>query len=73
MILSLAIVIVIALLAYERLTTVHHTWVYRNPYDRTCSVCKRNEVEHCHTMDDWGSGSSWWEVFDNGDPQEHAK
>ena len=26
-----------------------HTWKYRNPYDRTCEVCGRNEQE-----ESWG-------------------
>lgn len=64
--------VLVALLAYNRVTTVRHMWVYRNPANRTCSVCERNEVEHCHTMDDWGSGRSWWEVFHAGDPAKHS-
>lgn len=43
-----------------------HKWSYRNPYDRTCKVCKRHEVEYS-----LGFGSawfrSWWETYSNGE------
>lgn len=45
-----------------------HRWSYHNPYDRTCTVCARHEVEHC-----WAGhpNQSWWEVFDEGNPEAH--
>lgn len=46
-----------------------HVWRYRNPYDRTCSVCGRHEVAHCWA---WG-GNSWWEVFNEGESRKHKK
>lgn len=41
-----------------------HTWVYRNPHNRTCKFCNRNEVEHS-----WGHHLNhpvWWEIFNVG-------
>ena len=45
-----------------------HKWEYRNPYDRTCSVCGRHEVSHCYSGE-WSR--SWWECFDDGDANKH--
>ena len=46
-----------------------HDWQYRNPYDRTCKICGRNEQEECwgddyesHGLNAPGS----WEVYRNG-------
>lgn len=48
-----------------------HRWDYRNPYDRTCHICGRHEVEHrWHTEPGIGN-RSWWEVFADGDPSKH--
>ena len=46
-----------------------HTWRYRNPYDRTCEVCGRNEVSHCAAMESWDR--AWWEVWNDGEEQKH--
>lgn len=46
-----------------------HIWHYHNPYDRTCSICGQHEVQHCRA---WG-GSSWWEVFRDGDQHAHKE
>ena len=46
-----------------------HRWKYRNPYDRTCKICGRNEVSHCWDLKSWNT--SWWEVFDEGNPELH--
>ena len=48
-----------------------HKWEYRNPYNRTCSVCGRNEVEHCWPGDEFKLRAGWWEVFDEGDESKH--
>jgi hypothetical protein len=49
-----------------------HSWVYRNPACRKCSVCGRHEQQYCHTMDTWNE--SWWEVMnDGGDVTKHYK
>lgn len=40
-----------------------HSWRYRNPYDRTCDVCGRHEVEHCYDLTD---KYGFWEVFHEG-------
>lgn len=67
----MATVILIALLIFVgcyllAISGPAHRWVYRNPYDRTCSVCGRHEVEHRYydTYDDW-------EVFSEGDSDKH--
>lgn len=66
---AVLLLIFLALLVLHRLT-VRHKWEYRNPYDRTCKVCGRHEVSHC-----WAGswGSSWWEVFREGDLDKHKK
>lgn len=44
-----------------------HVWRYRNPYDRTCVLCGRNEVEHC-----WVDGTGReWKVFNEGSSDKH--
>lgn len=53
----------------KRVLKKHHSWVYRNPYDRRCSVCNRHEVSHCFP-DNWNA--SWWEVFNDGDITKHG-
>jgi len=45
-----------------------HDWYYRNPYDRTCRKCGRNEVSHC-LPGEWNR--AWWEVFNEGDESKH--
>lgn len=47
-----------------------HIWSYRNPYDRTCTKCKRHEQEECwadeyarYGMESIGT----WEVYNEGD------
>jgi hypothetical protein len=50
--------------------TPKHTWIYRNPSDRTCSVCGRNEVEFCRDIESWNR--TWWEVFNDGDLTRHG-
>lgn len=47
-----------------------HWWEYRNPFDRTCRVCKRHEVEHM-CSDDLPNlfARGWWECFDEGEKQ----
>lgn len=47
-----------------------HEWEYRNPYDRTCEVCGRHEVQYCWSWD-WGGG--WWESHDDGDTSKHQR
>ena len=44
-----------------------HTWSYRNPFDRTCTVCKRHEVNHCMAGGNIWTKPGWWEVFNDGD------
>ncbi len=47
-----------------------HQWKYRNPADRTCSTCGRNEQEECHSWEYQRHGLSargWWEVYREGD------
>lgn len=45
-----------------------HQWEYRNPYDRSCKTCGRNEVAHS-----WAGHPEhqWWEVFRDGDQHKH--
>ena len=41
-----------------------HFWVYRNPYNRTCSICDKNQHQHVFAIEgtDWmRSGHTWWE------------
>lgn len=59
------------MLKWLRRTLGMHEWEYHNPYDRTCKVCGRHEVEHCRSLDTWAYG--WWEVFREGDPALHNK
>ncbi len=41
-----------------------HAWNYRNPHDRTCVKCGRNEVEHRYI---WQPNSmGFWETFKDG-------
>ena len=46
-----------------------HKWTYRNPYDRTCSVCGKHEIVYCSNVK--GQSNSWWEVFNDGDESKH--
>lgn len=46
-----------------------HEWNYRNPYDRTFSVCGLREVSHCWDLVSWGE--AWWEVWDEGAERKH--
>jgi hypothetical protein len=53
-----------------------HTWVYRNPACRTCSVCNQHEIEECWAWDYERRGLSaggWWEVYRPGDMSKHLK
>lgn len=51
-----------------------HHWDYRNPFNRTCIVCGRNEVRHCQDMSEFfDSTKGWWEVFNEGDLTKHHK
>ena len=43
-----------------------HAWSYRNPYDRTCVKCGRNEVEHSYVGHSLYRSSGFWEVFKEG-------
>ena len=45
-----------------------HRWEYRNPYNRTCSICDRHEVMHYHS---WNPNARWWETFDKGNEAKH--
>lgn len=45
-----------------------HQWEYRNPYDRTCTVCNRHEVNHCTPGGNVLTKPGWWEVFRDGNP-----
>ena len=47
-----------------------HKWKYYNPYNRTCKVCNRQEVQH-YTFNRFGSRVDYWEVFNEGDPENH--
>ena len=41
-----------------------HAWKYRNPHNRTCVKCKRQEVEHYFS---WNKPSqTFWDVFKEG-------
>ena len=43
-------------------------WKYRNPYDRTCVDCGRNEQEFCYDMKLFHKpGQSWWEPMNRID------
>lgn len=44
-----------------------HKWVYRNPYDRTCTVCARREVVYSLDMTDSGR----WDAIRDGDELKH--
>jgi len=57
---------------FKQFIMLFHQWEYRNPYDRTCKICGRHEVEHCWGMSyfEWNSG--WWEIFDDGDLTKHT-
>ena len=47
-----------------------HIWKYRNPYDRTCMKCHRNEKEECWADDYARYGiraRGTWEVYHEGD------
>jgi hypothetical protein len=47
-----------------------HKWEYRNPYDRTCKKCGRNEQEECWADSYARHGmrcTGWWEVYREGD------
>lgn len=46
-----------------------HKWVYRNPYDRTCSVCGRVEVSYCSDLESWNR--DWWEAHNDGKESLH--
>ena len=49
-----------------------HVWEYRNPFDRTCSVCGRHEVKYCNDIKDARDPfSGWWEVYSDGDAEKH--
>lgn len=53
-----------------------HKWQYRNPYDRTCKICGRNEQEECWPDEFRRYGfraKGWWEVYREGDPKKHEK
>jgi hypothetical protein len=43
-----------------------HLWVYRNPYDRTCRVCGKHQVEHMFLVNP--PVYPWWGTFGNGRP-----
>lgn len=47
-----------------------HVWRYRNPFDRTCEVCGRNEVAHEFYGD---PHDVRWVVFDDGVVSKHKK
>lgn len=51
----------------RRLSGIRHAWSYRNPYDRTCTVCRRHEVAHTDGR------AQWWEVFCDGSPELHKE
>jgi hypothetical protein len=51
-----------------------HQWQYHNPFDRTCTICGRHEVEECWGEDFERKGFAargWWEVYREGDPTKH--
>ena len=53
-----------------------HRWVYRNPFDRTCKICGRNEQEECWADEYHRYGMrarGTWEVYREGDPTKHKK
>lgn len=53
-----------------------HVWKYRNPYDRTCTICGRNEQEECWADEYHRYGmraSGTWAVYREGDPKKHEK
>lgn len=53
-----------------------HKWAYRNPYDRTCKICGRNEQEECWPDDYHRYGMrarGTWTVYREGDPKKHEK
>ena len=54
-----------------RRLTYRHSWVYRNPYDKRCRVCKRHEVMH-YTHNRIGAKVTFWDVFDDGDVTKHT-
>ena len=65
-----------ALAVLNRLFDDGHKWKYRNPYDRTCSVCGRNEQEECWAEDFNIRGFNapgTWEVYREGDPKKHEE
>lgn len=43
-----------------------HTWKYRNPFNRRCSVCGRHEVFHSYDPI-LTKVTGWWEIFKDGD------
>ncbi len=56
--------------------TNRHKWVYRNPYDRTCSICKRNEQVECWGDDFAARGMrarGTWVEYNPGDISKHKK
>lgn len=51
-----------------------HKWEYRNPYDRTCAICGRHEVQYCADWRDvFDRFKGWWEAHREGNPALHAK
>lgn len=58
-------------LLLHRIVIRFHRWDYLNPYNRTCSICGRNEVQYCASMslEDWRRG--WWEPHVEGDLSKH--
>lgn len=47
-----------------------HDWRYRNPYDRTCTVCGCHQVQMCYRQGD-RLLRGFWETFADGDHWWH--
>ena len=60
--------------AIRRWWRSRHRWNYHNPYERTCDICGRREVQHCADIKHfYNAFKGWWEVWDRGDPGLHHK
>lgn len=57
----------------RRFLSRFHRWQYRNPYDRTCLICGRHEVNYTWTIYPTNpmTQRGWWEAHSEGDPTAH--